>query len=231
MAGLKARLHTVLAIILVLSALLGGCTLRSHGKGEDEDASPSPSGEETTGPNAPDDTDAPTDVPTPEPTATPEGGVEPIPPTAGTNGGETPPASSGGGEYERQEPEGVDVPEREALENSFFSDAAFVGNSLVEGLRMFSGITECDYYSATSMSVLRHRFHKRYQAGERIEGTIMQGLAQKTYAKVYILLGINEIGCDTDYFKDEYAQDARRSPGYSARRGHIHYVPDTGQLQ
>jgi lysophospholipase L1-like esterase len=37
-----------------------------------------------------------------------------------------------------------------------------------------------------------------------ILGTVLDGLKQKDYKKIYILFGINEIANEADYFKDEY---------------------------
>jgi len=110
------------------------------------------------------------------------------------------------GGYVRQEPTDAFVPAREAVDDSFFQDAAIVGNSLIEGLQMFSGISTCDYYAATSMSVLGVDSVQAIVLDNGMYGTIMQAIAQKSYAKVYILLGINEIGSDVGYFKQAYGK-------------------------
>jgi len=80
----------------------------------------------------------------------------------------------------------------EAVDDEWFADAAFLGNSLVDGFRLFSGLTTCDYYAATSMTVLG-------------AGSLIQQMAAEQYGKIYILLGINEIGYDADVFKGQYA--------------------------
>lgn len=103
-----------------------------------------------------------------------------------------------------EHPKGPDVAKREPADDEFFSDAAFVGNSLVDGLRLFSGLTTCEYYASTSMSVLGVSGTNSIVLKDGTKGTIMQGLAQDTYGKVYILLGINEIGLATDVFKSHY---------------------------
>jgi hypothetical protein len=77
-------------------------------------------------------------------------------------------------------------------EDSFFSDAAFIGNSLIDGFRMYSGLTTCDYYAATSMTVMS------------AAGSVLEKLGKQKYGKIYILLGINEIGYDSFYFKKQY---------------------------
>ncbi len=79
-----------------------------------------------------------------------------------------------------------------AADDDFFSDAAFLGNSLVDGFRLYSGLKTCDVYASTSMTVLG-------------AGDLVAQMPQGTYGKVYILLGINEIGYEPDYFKEQYA--------------------------
>ena len=78
------------------------------------------------------------------------------------------------------------------VDDSFFADAAIIGNSLVEGLRLYSGLTTCDYYGATSMTVV--------SAGN----SVLQRLDRREYGKIYILLGINEIGMNSWTFKERY---------------------------
>lgn len=91
-------------------------------------------------------------------------------------------------------------------EDEYFSDAAFVGNSLMDGFRLFSGLSTCDYYAATSMTVLGMDSTYAITLDSGGSGTIMQALAQKEYGKVYIQLGINEIGFETSYFKELYGK-------------------------
>ncbi len=86
-----------------------------------------------------------------------------------------------------------DLTEQPAEDDAFFADAAFLGNSLIDGFQLYSGLTTSDYYCATSMTV------------SKSEELISQ-MAQKQYGKVYILLGINEIGYDTGRFIELYQE-------------------------
>jgi len=79
-----------------------------------------------------------------------------------------------------------------AADNTFFSDAAIIGNSLVEGLKLYSGLSTLTYYSGTSVSVVSAMTKQ------------VVDIANGSYAKVYIELGINEIGNDVSYFKEQY---------------------------
>lgn len=93
---------------------------------------------------------------------------------------------------------GVDVPEQDVpADDEYFADAAFIGNSLMDGFRLYSGLTCCDIYAKTSMTVLG-------------VGDYLNQMADKEYGKIYILLGINEIGYESYTFKDYYTDMVER---------------------
>lgn len=81
-----------------------------------------------------------------------------------------------------------------------------MGNSLMDGFRLFSGLTTCDYYTATSMSVSAVSSKACISLDNGSTGTILQGITQKPYGKIYIELGINEIGYDKDTFISQYGK-------------------------
>lgn len=87
---------------------------------------------------------------------------------------------------------GPDVPSQpEPAGDEYFDDAAFIGNSLVDGFRLFSGLTNCDVYAATSMTIMG-------------VGDYISQMSSHEYGKIYMLLGINEIGYDVEVFKNTY---------------------------
>ena len=93
---------------------------------------------------------------------------------------------------------------RERAGDSFFSDAAFLGNSLVDGLRLYANFKTVDYYCGTSMSVVSAMNSKNVRLNNGTEGTQLEAMAQKRYGKVYIELGINEIGGSVNNFINNY---------------------------
>lgn len=101
---------------------------------------------------------------------------------------------------------GPDVPEKTPVEDDFFSDSAIMGNSLVEGFKIFSGLSSCDYYAATSMTVMGATSDKCIELDNGGRGTPVEALTQNPYSKIYILLGINEIGFDIDTFGELYTE-------------------------
>lgn len=93
---------------------------------------------------------------------------------------------------------GVVVPARaKPVDDSYFDDAAFIGNSLVDGFRLYSGLNNCDYYAKTSMTILGI-------------GDYITQMSSIKYGKVYMLLGINELTYDLDALMRAYSKSVDR---------------------
>lgn len=99
-----------------------------------------------------------------------------------------------------------DLSEQPAADDAFFEDAAILGNSLVDGLKLFSDLKSINYYSGTGVSVISalNTHDVLLPSGQYI--TRLDSLLEESYSKIYIELGINEIGLDPDYFIDLYAE-------------------------
>ena len=94
------------------------------------------------------------------------------------------------------------------VDNSYFKDALFIGDSRTVGLREFSTVSQADYYAATGLTVYK-ALESEFVTLDGIEDklTIKEALSQKKYGQVYIMLGINEIGTGTvDAFVDKYRE-------------------------
>ncbi len=99
---------------------------------------------------------------------------------------------------------GTEVSQKSAVSNDYFSDACFIGHSLVNGMKSFLGLTNADYFAKNGASAKNflsyndleltttHLDDKGYTV--RDKGGLEQALTDKSYGKVYIMLGINEIG-------------------------------------
>lgn len=94
------------------------------------------------------------------------------------------------------------------VDNSYFRDALFIGDSRTVGLREYSTVSQADYYAATGLTVykaLESRFVTLDGSNDKL--TIEEALNQRQYGKIYIMLGINELGTGTaDSFIDKYTQ-------------------------
>lgn len=103
---------------------------------------------------------------------------------------------------ESEQPEPYDfsqpAPEREAVDNSYFEDAAFIGDSRTDGFLLYSGIGCGANLTSNGLSI----FQLAEKKALTIQGetyTLLEALALEQYGKVYLSLGINELG----YFDDE----------------------------
>lgn len=94
-------------------------------------------------------------------------------------------------------------PESPAVDNSYFSDAAFIGDSRTEGLMLYSGIGAVDKYTSIGISIFKLETKKAVTING-VDYTLVEALAQKQYKKVYICLGVNELG----YFNDQGFYDS-----------------------
>ena len=101
----------------------------------------------------------------------------------------------------------VTVPENGRVDDSYFSDAVFVGDSRTEGLRMYSGISPSPkFFSGVGLTVTKVFSDQIVQLnGQWL--TVADALRQADYNKVYIMLGMNELGW---VYESIYAQDYGR---------------------
>lgn len=101
----------------------------------------------------------------------------------------------------------VAVPQGEAHDKSWFSNAVMVGDSRIDGFRLYSGVTECDYIVRTGMSVYDVADEKPViRVGEEKQ-TVYQALGEKQYAKVYLSMGVNELGYyNPEVYGKKYSQ-------------------------
>jgi len=85
------------------------------------------------------------------------------------------------------------VPESDPVDDSFFADAAFFGNSQMDGFGAYSGLQYGTFLGATSVSV--------YNAWQNNRKAIF---LDRQFGKIYILLGINEIGYGISAVANKY---------------------------
>ena len=91
-----------------------------------------------------------------------------------------------------------DLSLRARADDSFFADTAILGNSLVDGLRLYSKLKTVDFYCGTSMSIYSAMNSRTVRLKNGAYGTQIDAMAQKQYGKIYIELGINEMGSSID---------------------------------
>jgi len=89
------------------------------------------------------------------------------------------------------------VPESDEVDNSYFADAAFIGDSRTDGFMIYSGIGTGDNLTSNGLSIFKLAEKKALTIGGE-QYTLLEALALKEYGKVYLSLGVNELGYHND---------------------------------
>ena len=80
----------------------------------------------------------------------------------------------------------------------YFEDALFIGDSRTVGLQEYGSIPEACYFATIGMSVYDIFY-------EKVAGSTFEDLmASRQFGKIYVMLGINELGYDRDQTVAEY---------------------------
>lgn len=88
---------------------------------------------------------------------------------------------------------------------AYFDDALFIGDSRTVGIAEYGYFTEADYFADVSMSVYKV-WTKKIAVSGKTKQKLQDILAQNSYGKVYIMLGINELGYDYDQNVRRYTE-------------------------
>ena len=123
--------------------------------------------------------------------------LEPAPPAEP----EEPPASE-----EPAKPATMLVPESDPVEDAYFADTVFLGDSRTEGFHLYSGLKEGEYLYAVGATV-ESVFTKATQETGGGKVPMLDALAELECGKVYIMLGANELGWPrSEAFHDQYGK-------------------------
>lgn len=95
------------------------------------------------------------------------------------------------------------APESPAVDNTYFEDAAFVGDSRTDGFLLYSGIGTGTNLTSNGLSIFKLE-EKKALTIDGQKYTLLEALALKQYGKVYLSLGVNELG----YYDDQGFYDA-----------------------
>lgn len=101
------------------------------------------------------------------------------------------------------------------VDNSYFDDALFIGDSRTVGIKEYGKIKNAAYFCDTGMSIYNIHSKKLSVSGVG-KVTLKELLKKKKYGKIYIMLGINEIGYNIDKsyqkFKDTVNEIRKSQP-------------------
>lgn len=85
------------------------------------------------------------------------------------------------------------VPMSEAVDDSYFDDAVFIGDSRTEGFMLFTGLSNATAYTHKGLMVDTVFTNPVVNMGGK-KISVMEALEKTSFSKVYIMLGINETG-------------------------------------
>ncbi|MCI8966059.1 MAG: hypothetical protein HFH75_00525 [Lachnospiraceae bacterium] len=96
--------------------------------------------------------------------------------------------------------------------DDYFADACFIGDSRTVGISQYSGIENATFLCKTSLSI--YDYEKPKITYEDAKTSIHDVLSEKQFAKIYLMVGINECGTGTpESFYERYrdvVMDIRR---------------------
>lgn len=100
---------------------------------------------------------------------------------------------------ETQEPEGPKEVIYHTVDDSYFDDAVFIGDSRTVGMYEYGGLEETStFYASTGLTI-----YKMFDSaivpvpGQKKKITVEEALSEKQFAKIYLMIGINEMGTGT----------------------------------
>ncbi len=98
-------------------------------------------------------------------------------------------------------------PRTEADMQAWFSNALFIGDSRTVGLWQYAGIQNADFFALTGMSVFdafRGKVKMDRNDPKGVEIDLQTLLTEKKYDKIYLMLGINELGYSLPNIEKKY---------------------------
>ena len=97
------------------------------------------------------------------------------------------------------------VPEGGPVEDTYFENIAFLGDSRTQGFQLYSGLKTGTYYAAVGATV-----ESVFTKSVEIEGgklPLLDAMAKQDFDKIYVMLGVNELGWNgTEIYHNQYAK-------------------------
>ena len=93
-------------------------------------------------------------------------------------------------------------------DSSYFDDALFIGDSRTEGLKEYGGLGKAVVLCDSGMSI--YRLWKENFYVDNKKQKLEQILTEKSFGKVYLMLGVNELGYDLNHTMKKYRETLDR---------------------
>lgn len=91
------------------------------------------------------------------------------------------------------------------VDTTYWSDALFIGDSRTMGLSEYADLGDADVLASSGMSVYKV-FSEKFSLPGREKQTLEEILSARQYGKIYITLGINELGYNFDRSVELYKE-------------------------
>ena len=98
-----------------------------------------------------------------------------------------------------ESPEDVQEVTYHTVDDSYFNDAVFIGDSRTVGMYEYGGLEETStFYASTGLTIYKMFDAKIVSVpGQKKKITVEEALSEKQFAKIYLMIGINEMGTGT----------------------------------
>ena len=96
-----------------------------------------------------------------------------------------------------------------AVEDDYFADAVFIGDSRTVGLYEYGGLEEITTFYASKGLTVYKLFSSEVvpMPGQKKKKSIEEALQENQFKKIYLMVGINEMGTGTvEYFAESYGE-------------------------
>ena len=94
---------------------------------------------------------------------------------------------------------GMQAVSYKTVEDDYFADAVFIGDSRTVGMYEYGGLEEIStFYASTGLTVYKMFDSPLIKVpGQRKKQTVEEALQKNSFAKIYLMIGINEMGTGT----------------------------------
>ncbi len=103
-------------------------------------------------------------------------------------------------------PDGLPLVRYTFVDDSYFDDAVFIGDSRTRSLQLYSGLDNTTFLAETGLTIQTVLDRKLTPSNSTQKTTVREYLETHQFRKVYLMLGINELGSGTtESFVEDYA--------------------------
>ncbi len=103
----------------------------------------------------------------------------------------------------------LEAPETAAAMQTWYDNTLFIGDSRTVGMAQYAGIEHADFFALTGMSVFdafKSKVKLDRNAPDSTKLDLETLLTQKQYDKIYLMLGINELGYSLSSIEKKYEE-------------------------